>query len=103
MPTTLAQKLALATDATFQGQVKMQILAEAISQLSADRPTSSPSKGEKIISLARAIVQSSDSYVASFASAIAANSQLTSPVSDVNVVSAVTAAFPIIAGVSKYE
>ncbi len=103
MATTLAQKKALADDATFQGQIKMQILAEAIAQLNATKPASSNSKGEKMIQLARSIVQSSDSYVTSFASAIAANSQLTTPVSDANVASAVTAAFPIIAGITIYE
>lgn len=103
MATNLAQKLALATDTTFQGQCKMQIIAEAITRLSAPRDTSSLNKVTKIIALAQSIVQSPDSYSIVFATNIAANSQLTSPVADAAVATAVTQAFPIIAGVTAND
>lgn len=103
MATTLAQKLALATDTTFIGQCKMQIIAEAINQLSSPRAASSLIKNEKMFRLAQSIVTSPDSYATQFAVVIAGNSALTSPVSDAAVATGVTQAFPIIAGVTAND
>ena len=100
---TLAEKLALAGNATFIGQIKMQILIESSTQLQAPRSTSSLTKAHKLISLANSIVQSPDSYATIFANGIAATSNLTSPVADATVASAVTAAFPVIAGVTAND
>lgn len=103
MATTLAQKLALATDVTFQGQVKMQIVIEAVSVLTGVKPGGADTNYKKRLQLAQSIINNADSYVIPFANGIASNSALTSPVSDANVATWVTTSFPFIAGITPGE
>lgn len=99
---TLAQKAAIAAEAAFQTQVKMQISIEAVAQLNAIR-TGTSSSNDKRISLAKSILLNSDAYVMPFCNGIAANIVVSDPPTDAQVATAVTAAFPFIAGIIQGE
>lgn len=106
MALTLTERYTLSQNSTFRGQIQAQISKQAVTTIqSVPDPTKALTRANKLKQLAQAILSSPSSYTDAFAGACAYNCSFVSPTvaTDAEIVTAVTQAFPFVAGLDSTE